>query len=445
MLVYIFLFSLNFSFSMTEEELKASILNHFPLIEEAELKKSAAAEEIRSTKGAFDHKFILKSRHQIEDKYDNSYFEAIINKQTPYKGLNLFAGHRQGNGTFAAYDGKYNTSSVGEIFAGLSFPLLRNFSTDLFRTELEASELKKQIAAAEIELKKFIYVHKGFSTLYKWLYTRKKVSIRENVLNIAVERQTMLEKKFKAGDIEELKLEDNKRSIDKRKVELAQAKIELEEAKNLLSLYYRDHEGVPKLPNDENLVLDESLLPFNYNEAIKLPQEIILDKEIEFLNSYQNFWRQSKLPGLNFEILGARDIGSNTPYDADRLQVGIKFDLPLENRKATGKSSAHEYKIRSLMKQREYLKQDIKQFMDYSVRAIKITSESWSYITSELNRTLQIEKAERLKFMQGSSDLYIVALREQDSAEANIKRWKVWFEYHLHQLDARLFSGTILK
>jgi hypothetical protein len=36
-----------------------------------------------------------------------------------------------------------------------------------------------------------------------------------------------------------------------------------------------------------------------------------------------------------------------------------------------------------------------------------------------------------------------VNLREQDTADAEIKKWNVWYEYHQFHIDSRLFSGTI--
>lgn len=433
------------AFAVTEADITRSVMKHFPLIEQASLKYEATRGEQDEARGAFDHKIKFKSRNNVEDVYDNQYFETILERQTPYKGLIVFAGHRQGTGTFAAYDGKYATSSAGEIFAGLALPLLRNFQTDETRLSLELANLRKSIAKAELELKQNIYLHKGLSLYYKWLYANQKLLIRETVLKIAEDRQAMLEKKYAAGDIERLKLTDNQRSIAKRKDELEKARVEWQQSRTLLELYYRNEEGkTQELGN--NVYPPSDVLPVSKDLFIPglLPQIKMIDQELNMKRAERTFARQSQLPGLNVELIGAKELSPNQPYDPDRIQVGVSFDLPLENRKAEGKTVASEYKYRALEKEKDYFLQNINQQLTYVQNAIEITRKRWELTSSEFEKTTDLAKAERIRWNQGASDLYIVGLREQDAAEADIKRWEIWYEYHQHILDARLYSGKLV-
>lgn len=446
MILFAFLLSLSTTvFAITEEEITKSVLQNFPLIEQATFKYEASKGEAEAARGAFDHKLTFKSRNRIEEKYDNQYFESTIERQTGFYGMSLVAGHRQGRGTFPAYDGKYETSGAGEIFAGLALPVLRNFQSDEMRLNLELAKLRKAIAKAELDLKKNIYVHKALILYYKWLFANQKVKIRESVLQIAEERQSMLEKKFAAGDVEKLKLTDNQRSIEKRRDELAKAKIEWQEAKTSLELYYRDENGSP-------IILSQNILPADDIRPVRsdlmtseiLPQLKIIDTEINMQEAERKFYRQSQLPGLNLELIGAKELSSNEPYDPSRLQVGLKFDFPIENRKAEGKTTASEYKFKALLKEKDYLLQSLKQQLGYSFSALETTRYRWEVTNSEFQKTLTLSAAERTRWNQGASDLYIVNLREQDAAEADIKRWGVWFEYHQFMLDARLYAGKIV-
>ena len=65
--------------------------------------------------------------------------------------------------------------------------------------------------------------------------------------------------------------------------------------------------------------------------------------------------------------------------------------------------------------------------------------------TEEFERTKELAEAEKSKWSQGASDLYIVNLREQDLGEVEIKRWTIWLEYHQYVNDAKLFSSTLLN
>ncbi len=433
------------AFAVSEEEITKSVLAHFPLIQQAELKYEASRGEVEEAQGAFDHKLTFKSRNRIEDKYENQYFETTIERQTRYQGLSLVAGHRSGQGLFPAYDGKYKTSSAGEIFAGLALPVLRNFQSDEFRLNIELAKLRKGIAKAEVELKQNISIHKALSLYYKWLFANQKLKIRESILKIAEERQVMLEKKFAAGDVEKLKLIDNLRSIDKRRDELAKARIEWQSARTQLELYYRDDAGVSISLSQEVLPKDDiRAVPREILTADVLPQLRIIDQEIRMRQAERKFFDQSRLPGLNLELVGSRELSGNVPWDPSTLQVGLKFDLPLENRKAEGKTTAAEYKFRALLREKDFMIQQLKQQLNFSYDALQATRGRWEVTSSEFEKSVKIAEAERTRWAQGASDLFILAMREQDAADVDVKRWDVWYDYHQLLIDTRLFSGKMV-
>jgi outer membrane protein, heavy metal efflux system len=432
------------SWALSEQELTASVLKHFPLIEEAELKYEASKGEVEAAHGAFDHKLTSKHRHLVDEKYGNSYMETTIERLTPYGGLALIAGHRHGVGNFPLYDGKYHTSRAGEIFAGLAIPLLRNLQTDEARTNLAIARLQQNIALAELEFKQNIYLHKALSLYYKWLLYNQELKVREEALKIAEGRQDMLTRKFKAGDIEKLKLKDNERSIQKRRDELAQAKIEWQYIQTQLSLYYRDDNGDPIIIN-EAVYPKEKLHNLSQTDLSlnSLPQLKIINEQLNIQEAERKFYDQSRLPELNMELIGSRDLSPTRAYDPDNLQIGLKFSLPLENRKATGKTVAAEYKLKALNKTKTMMEQELKRHYDFSLEAAQLSRQRWEITTGEFQKTIELATAERNRWNQGDSDLYIVNLREQDAAEAEIKRWSTWYKYHLYLLDSQLYAGKI--
>ncbi len=346
-----FLYSVS-AFALREEDVIRSVLAHFPLIEEAQLKASQSRGEMLSSEGAFDHKLSFKSRNRIEDNYDNQYFETTLERQTPIGGTSLIAGHRQGLGHFPFYDGKYKTSGAGEIFAGLSVPILRNFKTDEYRTNLLLKQIEVKQADEQLKLKKLIYVHKALSLYFKWVLETQKLKINKSMFNLAQLRHEMIEKKFRAGDVEKMKIVDNLRTIDKRQGEIIKNEIDLSKLRTELSLYVRDFEGNPLLVTEEkysDLILSgpEPTITLSARTS-ENPQLKLLNLEKEKLEAELRFHEQSKLPGLNVDLMGARELSQNAAYDPESLQLGIRFDFPLENRKGKGKSVATEYKTKAL-------------------------------------------------------------------------------------------------
>lgn len=435
------------AFALTEQEIVKSVLHNFPLIEEAELKAKSAEGELTAAEGAFDHKLVFKSRNRIEDKYDNQYFETTLERQTAFGGTSLVAGHRQGLGNFPAYDGKYHTSGAGEIFAGLSVPLLRNLKTDEFRTNLRLKQIETKQTSVQANLKKMIYLHKALSLYYKWILETQKLKINKSIFELAKVRHDMIERKSKAGDIEKIKVTDNQRAIDKRSGDIIKNEIELNKIRAALSVYLRDEYGnplpIPIETNPEFVLQKSETTPFT-SDISKNPQIEILDLEREKLKLEGAFFDQSRLPGLNLELLGAKELSSNEPYDPQRLQIAVKFDFPLENRKAEGKTVAYDYKLKAIDKNKQFLESEIFQQLSFFIKASSDSKTRWEITTKEYEGTRKMSEAEKTRWSQGASDLFVVNLREQDVADVDIRRWTALYDYHQYHLDARLFSGKIL-
>lgn len=435
------------AFALSEDEIRASVVKNFQLVQEAELKFEASKAEVTAAEGEFDTKLAFKSRNRIEERYDNNYIESTLSKNTGIQGISLLVGHRQGLGHFPAYDGKYQTSAAGEMFAGISIPLLRNFSTDESRSNLEIARLEKKQAEESLRLKQNISIHKALSLYYKLVLEEKKFQIRKSILELAMSRTEMLEKKHKSGDIERVKLIDNQRSIAKRRDELLKSEIDIQSLRAVFSLYLPNRPLETFLTTevfnpDQNLEVNAPLLPPKL-EPETLPQVSILQAEKKKMEILERLYEQQRLPGLGLDVLGAKELSANEPYDPERLQVGVSFDYPLENRKATGKSVAQSYKLKALSKQNEYTINELSRSYDYSLRAITLGKQRLSNVSEEVKNSLKMAQAEKVRWNQGSSDLFIVNLREQDVADAEIRKWTAYTDIKQAIIDAKLFLGKI--
>jgi hypothetical protein len=138
-------------------------------------------------------------------------------------------------------------------------------------------------------------------------------------------------------------------------------------------------------------------------------------------------------------------MSGNLPYDPQSLQVGFKFDLPFENRKAEGKSVATLYKAKAVDRQRVFTLQELNRFYDISLQSIDIGIRRWEIINREFDNTLMMANAEKKRWLQGAADLFIVNLREQDTADADVRRWTTLYDYFQSILDAKLYSATLLN
>lgn len=443
--VLIFLLNPISSWGLTQNELINSVITHFPLIDAAEMKANSSEGDVTAAKGAFDHKLKFKTKLWRQYPYNNEYYETMVERQTPWGGAKILAGHRQGAGNFNYYDLNNDTSTAGQIFAGIAMPLLRNLMTDEYRTNLRQSEIKNKQAEQEVSLKKLIYVHKSLSTYYKWVLAIKELSIRKNLLALAEKRQDMILRKFKAGDETQLKVTDNERQINKRQSEIIKAEVDLQKTATELSLFWRNKEGKPQIPppiaNPDEILLNFEA--FGFDKKKENPQVKILSFENELNRLEYELNEQARLPGLNVDVTGGRELSNRPGYGEHILQVGVQFDFPLENRKASGKTVAFYYKKKAIEKELTYIRQQLSQQIQYSTQASSGSRRRYEVTNREFENSTKVAEGERKKWAMGSSDLFVVNLREQDVADVDIRRWSALYDYHQYHLDALLFSANL--
>lgn len=428
--------------AITPEKLRENVLKNFPLIEEAVLKAKASEAGIMAAEGEFDHKLKFQSRNRVGDIYDNQYFEGSIERNTGVRGIGLVAGHRQGLGYFPVYEGKYETSGSGQIYAGITIPLLRDASTDPARTNLAMAKLENAQAEVEVKMKQNMYIHKALSLYYKWIAEDRILRINKELLELALEREEMLKKRHRRGDIEKVKLTDNERSIEKRRAEIQKVEAKLKLIESELFLFLDGTEKLSEFSDSELNALRRPSVPRSVSLET-LPQLRFLNLELEKNRLQEKLYEQSRLPGLGVEVIGARELSGNSPNDPDRMDVGVRFDFPIENRKARGRTVEQSYKSQALEKRRTYTERELKLNFDNAIAIIDINFRRFETTSSEVEKTRTMAAAERTRFEMGSSDLFVVNLRELDVADAEIRKWTTWYEFHQATLDARLFANAI--
>lgn len=445
-LVFLLCASVNAATSLRFENVQALVAERMPLILEAEEKRRAAEGDLEAQEGAFDHKIKFKSMNQIEDKYDNQVFETKLERQTPWMGSRMFVGHRQGNGVFAAYDGKYETSSLGELFAGVDVPLLRDRAIDEFRLNRLKAYIGVQKAEAEIQQKRLDILFKAAQVFWKWTMAGQKLRILESWVKQAEERQKFLEKKVKAGDTSEIKLTDNRRTLLKRQADLVKVRRDFEMASAELALYINRVPDISEVKTEIKLSDDTIGIP-SISLRDQLPPFKLVKLEEEVLEQEREFAISQQLPDLRLAVEGARDVGvqAQAPGGQDQLRVGLMIEIPLENRKGKGKRTEIAGKKAALNYRREWLEREWEAKIKQNAQALTTTRQQLELQQSEVSDTSKMARAELTRFNQGDSDIFFVNIREQDEAEAQVRLIETEALHELMVAERRLLDGQWLK
>lgn len=433
---------------LTRASLIRSVDQHFPLIEKQLLEQAAAAEDIVAAKGNFDFELKMKHRNWDEQDYNNRYSEVSLQKRTQFYGLGLEAGQRQGLGNFPSYEGKYKTSTPGEVYLGLTLPLLRNFVTDKSRTELSQAKTRFAIAQEEVKLKKLYYTYKALSLYYDYQVLNQNLKISKEIYQLAHNRREWLQKKVKAGDSEKIALVDLERTILKRKNDILKIEMELEKVKYQLSLYYRDSNGksiteltsaYPDVSELEKLTEQLPQLDISGNPTIN-----IVLSQIDLQKQQLKLEQQARRPQLDLKLKAMHNLDYEDMHPArDSLLMGLEFSFPLQNNRAQGKSNAAKLKLQATDKELSFITQEITNQFSFSLKAIKISKERWQTYRKQALASEQVATAQAKRFERGQSDMFTVNIREKELADAKMQKWYAYGQTMRYLLESQILTGKI--
>lgn len=414
------------------------VMQTFPLVLAAEKKIERAKGELQVATGAFDLKWKLDSKSVVDGPYENQFVETIVEKPVIYRGLSLYAGYRRGRGEFPAYDGEYETSLEGEALAGVRIPLWRGGLIDANRADLAKSKIAIKIAESERLLKLLDALEKASHLYWAWVAAGLKVNVYERLLEQAKVRERGLKKRVQLGDLPEIELVDNERAILKRKSQVIKAIRDFERAQYSLSIFLNSH-------SKSDQALDKERLPAH----IGLPREVALPKdiqkiaarkrpEIEALRLAQSqrqieveLARNDRQPQIDLQLetkhgLGGRDLDVNQAH----IEAVLIVDIPLQTNKADGKRLSAQAEKKMFEFETHYLQRQIKAEVQNLLSALDAESRKVSLAEKELELARKLEQGERTRFKEGASNQLFVNIREQATADAEVRRLESLEEYH---------------
>lgn len=423
-MIFFFLISQLYASVLTLEKVHQQVLKDMPLIMEAEEKLRAARGNLQGMEGAFDFTIKAKTMNQFENKYDNQQHDAQIYKQTSVLGSRMYLGHRAGTGKFPDYYGGKVTTSVGEMYAGIEVPLLRDRAMDSFRLNRLRASRGVDYSQVQVHQKSLDILLKSSQVYWKWVAAGQKLRVLTSWVRTAEARQKFLERKVKAGDTSEIKLTDNRRSLAKRKAEVVKGQREFTQASQELALYLQGQAPLEAVPVEIPLT-KESLEIVDATTRDTLPVFRLLNLEKEILKFERELAISQTLPELSLGVEGSRELGGGTlpvmREDPDQLRVGLMIEIPIENRKARGKFREVRGKMGALEQRSLWLEREWKTVVGQNRVGLTTTREQLALLESEVADTVSMARAEEGRLRQGDGDVFFVNIREQDEAEARLR------------------------
>jgi len=424
---------------LTEKNLLHSALTNYPKILAIYEKVAVKEGGVLEKEGYFDIRLNQKYGGKARGYYDGKEFDIALEKQNALLGSKIYGGFRKSYGNYADYDGNFRTNSGGEYRVGASFSLLQNRAIDKGRLDLINSKLELKESKIQLENIKIEIQRDALKSYWKWVIDGEILKIHQQLLELAEKRNEQLKIRVSKGDVAQITLIENERNILNRRSSTLEAKRDFESSAIYLSLFYRDSQGNPEIP-DFKALPSLKTLPEKISKTKKLkdleyalekrPELRILrvQKEQELNNLAQG---QNLLsPKLDIGLENSKDLG-NGPKSRSQTNNSVKlnFEMPLQRSEGKGKVIKAESMIEALKLEEQLLKEKIDVELSQIQVAINNAVEVFLNFEKEWEFSKRLEAAEKERFKQGGSDFFLVNLREQEVAKAKISQLKAFENY----------------
>jgi outer membrane protein TolC len=430
-------------------EVLQSVRSLYPEVQIArQLRITAGGEQLESL-GEFDLKFQGEAIAQPEANYENFRYNFGLKQWTP-TGVELFAGYRLGRGQFEPWYLERETEKGGEFKVGAALPLGQGLATDERRTAIARASWELRMVEPRIQLELIESVREGSEAYWLWVAAGQRVRIGQQLLDIALDRNRGLQAQVDLGNNDPIVLVDNRQLIVNRQAKLVGLQQKLLETALKLSLYWRAPDGSPVAPDlsalpksfpepldpsglDSVATVDQALM--TRPELLQLAQErqqILVDRKLA---------ENQMLPDFDAVTMASQDFGGAGSKSNDKgqlqLEAGFVMEVPLQRRKARGKLQSADGKLAQNTAKQQLTRDKIVTEVVAAETALQAAYRQYLQATELVELNVRLEQAEGDRFQLGDSDLLMLNLREQNTANAREALVDALLNYYLAEVALR--------
>jgi outer membrane protein TolC len=413
-----------------------SAQTHLPEILESLAERRVAAGEIDAAAGAFDLVFKSEGFDRIDGFYNGR--AAKFSAQRPLRalGAKVYSEYKVSDGRLPIYDDIFYTNTAGRLSAGVAFSLLRDREVDARRVAEIDARLALANADLDVLMVRIGMQQRAIMAYWDWVIAGRKLDVYESLLRIALERRSALQQQVETGARARIFLTENQQNIVRRRSLVAAAQRDFENVANRLSFFYRDANGALLVPGRAQLppqgTAERARVNLPPRDIAVLPEALARRPEIRMLETalmqaeQEIRLRQNDLLpelDLRFEVATALgEVAEGGPSrDTTDNYVGFSFSIPLERRterarvaQAVAERDALSWKRRRVQQQLEVEIRNIFNNLNYAEQLAGLAA-------AEVELATAMRRAERQRFEQGASDFFLVNVREEAEADAQIK------------------------
>ena len=426
--------------ALLPQDVLAASEAHFPTILQALAKRQVAEGKVTEALGAFDVVFAADGFDRVDGFYDGTALGGKVLKPLRPLGAQLYGQYSLSNGDFPIYEDEYFTNTGGTAKLGVLFSLLRDRDIDARRFGQIDAELALAQADLEVLLTKVGVQQRALDAYWQWVATGQQLAVYENLLTIALERESALEREVNSGRRAAIFLTENKQNITRRQTLATAAERDFQIAANRLAFYYRDVEGNPLEPSEDQLPEESVLGEFPELPtmgSLDVPELLSRRPELQILQTGAERALQKIAvsenelkPRLDLNAEVAEGFGAIGEGGASRegtdVVVGFTFSVPLERRQAKGKITQARAELESLRQEQRRVEDQV----EIELRTILLELANARKLMALAEQDVVLSETMRLaeirRFEQGASDFFLVNIREETAADARVRYFEAY-------------------
>jgi outer membrane protein TolC len=412
----------------------------------ARLKLQQSQAKFLATQGAFDPKldggfeYRQYNNSSAPGQQKDAYLtDNAVSLLTRY-GLMVETGYRNNRGDLSS-----SVSPVGqggEIYTNFILPLLRYRGVNPFSVAEKQAALDLKKSALDLQLKELQIQQKTGETYWEWVACKRLLDNSLGLLDLGKARIVQVRKRVNAGDLPEIAFVEVQKEVQKRQGQVAKDTLNLQKATLKFSLLLWNQEPkdgrlevLPQwLPQEAHLPKPDALDLATMKESGKLAMlkmhprllNFPISKEIAQLDV--DLAKQAFLPKLDAMLSPSYQMGQDAIGAA--LKAGVKYEVPLRYRTATGKLRYAELDLQSLDLQYLWAYQELSAGLEQVLAELEAQWGIYNAALGEWKTAQALEKGERTSFEMGDSTLFVVNIRERETADAYRKVIESEQEFH---------------
>jgi outer membrane protein TolC len=434
--------------------------NH-PVMMQSELLIQSGESTVRAARGAFDPK--------IEGGLDQKFYKGttyydITNAQIKIPTIlaaELKAGYDLSNGQYLNPD--QTTPDDGLIYAGVSLPLLQGLLIDERRSVLQQAKAFRGFTIAEQGAMVNDLLLDAYSQYWTWWSAQEKVRIISEMTDLAEQRKQAVKSRAIEGDRPFIDTLEAHLQVQLRQQQLQEMRaLEVKSRLTLSTFMWRSNgmendpspllieAGITSSARDLSGPYPEGLdtLALRFEQLVTSiaqnhPLALSYFYSLEALDAELRWKQQKLLPKLNVnyhflnEPAGVAAGDDATRFSINNYKWGFDFSFPVFIREARGERELQLIKIRDKQLEREQKINELRNKARAAMAQIELLSSQYAIARENLANYETLFIAERTRFFNGESSLFLINQREMAYVDARNKVIDIALKIHLTEMELR--------